>query len=439
MGLLDGLMGDSWDDPRTQAMLALSAGLLSNNGSKGLSAGLLGAGQAFQGARDAESARALKKAQADELISQMQERQAKQAQIEAAMKAEQQKRAALPQVMAGNLPPAQPGQLGSGSFGAQEPAQGLPQIRQGQGLNVMAGLQSGYSPDELQKLAGLSNIGQEEVARTVNVPGPNGEKMLQQLDKFGRPVGKPMTEFEAAQMINLGDRQVAATPRHGMSFQMGQTPDSRASNALGWANNSISSQRLAFEQSQANKPTYDAERGIVVDPRGATAQPVMLNGQPVGAKNKELTEAQAKANLFGSRMAEANKVLGEMAAKGVEMPSLIKQGSERIPGVGGMAGVVGNLAASPGQQMVEQAQRDFLNAVLRRESGAVISPDEFINARKQYFPQPFDSAEVKAQKAKNRELAIAGLRAEVPSGKATAQPAIKPAYKWVNGELVRND
>ena len=55
-------------------------------------------------------------------------------------------------------------------------------------------------------------------------------------------------------------------------------------------------------------------------------------------------------------------------------------------------------------KQIEQAQRDFINAVLRRESGAAIAPSEFENARLQYFPQPGDTAEVVKQKQKNREM-----------------------------------
>tara|TARA_R100001530_G_scaffold34938_1_gene27299 strand:+ start:2308 stop:2460 length:153 start_codon:yes stop_codon:yes gene_type:complete len=36
----------------------------------------------------------------------------------------------------------------------------------------------------------------------------------------------------------------------------------------------------------------------------------------------------------------------------------------------------------------KQTERDFVNAVLRRESGAAISGSEFRTARKQYLPQP---------------------------------------------------
>jgi len=90
--------------------------------------------------------------------------------------------------------------------------------------------------------------------------------------------------------------------------------------------------------------------------------------------------------------------------------------AEKMPGVGGLAGAVGNAMLSEQGQMAEQAQRDFVNAVLRRESGAVISDPEFANAQKQYFPQPNDTPAVLQQKRRNRQMAIQGLEAEVPGG-----------------------
>jgi hypothetical protein len=78
--------------------------------------------------------------------------------------------------------------------------------------------------------------------------------------------------------------------------------------------------------------------------------------------------------------------------------------------------VRGNYAKSDDAQKFDQAKRNFINAVLRRESGAVISPEEFANANQQYFPQPGDGADVVAQKKKNREDAITGF--EISSGPA---------------------
>ena len=136
-----------------------------------------------------------------------------------------------------------------------------------------------------------------------------------------------------------------------------------------------------------------------------------------GGANKPLNDSQSKALLFGSRMREADKLLSELSAKGVDMPSLTKQAADSVPFVGGALGALANAGQNPDQQSVEQAQRDFVNAVLRRESGAAISPGEFDSARKQYFPAIGDSKQVKEQKARNRQLAIDGLLAEVPEGK----------------------
>lgn len=61
-------------------------------------------------------------------------------------------------------------------------------------------------------------------------------------------------------------------------------------------------------------------------------------------------------------------------------------------------------------QQYMQASRNFINAKLRRESGAVISPTEFSEARAQYLPQPGDSDEVLQMKKANRELVFASLK-----------------------------
>jgi hypothetical protein len=75
-----------------------------------------------------------------------------------------------------------------------------------------------------------------------------------------------------------------------------------------------------------------------------------------------------------------------------------------------------NMAASPQRQKLVQAQRDFVNAILRRESGAAISESEFNNAQRQYFPQPGDGPDVIEQKKQNRMLAIEGLMAGAGKG-----------------------
>jgi hypothetical protein len=181
-------------------------------------------------------------------------------------------------------------------------------------------------------------------------------------------------------------------------------------------------ERLAFDKGQP-KEHYDAERGIMVNERTGASRPVTAaDGAPIGAKEKPLTEAQGKAAGLASRAQAAHDVLRELEDKGVTRPSLIKQGAESVPVIGGALGTLANATvASSAQQRVEQAQRDFVNAALRVESGASINESEFQNARKQYFPQPGDSKPTIEQKRRNRETEIESLKTQAGPGAKTVK------------------
>lgn len=90
--------------------------------------------------------------------------------------------------------------------------------------------------------------------------------------------------------------------------------------------------------------------------------------------------------------------------------------------------VLPNFLKSSERQQLEQAQRNFVNAVLRRESGAVISDSEFNNAAKQYFPQPGDSTKVLEQKRANRELVVRNFINEAGSAIADTSPDLLNKY-----------
>jgi hypothetical protein len=151
-----------------------------------------------------------------------------------------------------------------------------------------------------------------------------------------------------------------------------------------------------------NKP--GAAPQVMTDPGGKPLQ------KPAEADNKALTEGQAKAVAFSARMESADKVLATLSRKGV---------LTTIPGGMGNNAVGSTITAmsTAEQQQLGQAKRNFVNALLRRESGAVIGADEFANADRQYFPQVGDSRPVIEQKARERRVAIEGMRADVPKGK----------------------
>ena len=83
-----------------------------------------------------------------------------------------------------------------------------------------------------------------------------------------------------------------------------------------------------------------------------------------------------------------------------------------VPLIGGLLGVGGNYARSPEGQTYTTAKEDFITAVLRKESGAVINADEFTREDRKYFPQKGDTPERIQQKAEARRRAIDGVIAE---------------------------
>jgi hypothetical protein len=173
----------------------------------------------------------------------------------------------------------------------------------------------------------------------------------------------------------------------------------------------------------AGKAGIKAPSGYRYNDTGDALEPIPGGPHdPTGKADKPLTENQGNAVLYGARAGEAHKVLDTVGTGYSTIKADMAHATSNTPGVGSMV----NAGLSAKEQQVVQAQRDFVNAVMRRESGAAIAPSEFANARKQYFPQPGDSAEVLAQKKANRELVIKGL-AEVsgPTGKKAIE-AITP-------------
>ena len=117
------------------------------------------------------------------------------------------------------------------------------------------------------------------------------------------------------------------------------------------------------------------------------------------AQNKPLTESQVNNQIYGSRMQESEGVLGVQTA-----PDIMQEGLSKIP-------IFGNTLVSPDTQVFRQAENNFINALLRRESGAAIATIEYDGARKQYIPVIGDSPEVLQRKQNNRNMVSARLMA----------------------------
>lgn len=170
------------------------------------------------------------------------------------------------------------------------------------------------------------------------------------------------------------------------------------------------------------------------------------NAVAIPGVEKPLTEFQGKSSGFGVRAASAHEQLNALEGgalggefdsmpgyrNGPVQPGVIKRSAEALPLIGESMGTALNFTQSAAQQRVDQAQRNFVNATLRQESGAAISQGEWDNAKKQYFPQPGDDASVIEQKRLNRAQVINGFKTS--AGKDGAAP-IAPAQSSMRDSL----
>lgn len=147
----------------------------------------------------------------------------------------------------------------------------------------------------------------------------------------------------------------------------------------------------------------DTGEAVVLQPDKKTGKLVENPLYAPKGGSKPLTESQGNALGFGIRARESDQIMSELENKGVDVATIKNKTLGAIPGVG-------NFTKSPAVQQVEQAQRNFVTAVLRKESGAAISASEFETEAKKYFPQPGDSPAVRAQKANARKTAIEVLQ-----------------------------
>lgn len=107
---------------------------------------------------------------------------------------------------------------------------------------------------------------------------------------------------------------------------------------------------------------------------------------------KEPTQPQYADAGYGKRLEQANDVFDKLEGEGYDPTSTGKYFTAHLPE---------GLQSSQMQEM-NQAKRNFVNAILRKESGAAIAQSEFDSAERQYFPQPGDSPQVLADKKANR-------------------------------------
>ena len=188
----------------------------------------------------------------------------------------------------------------------------------------------------------------------------------------------------------------------------------------------------AAPQGPVSLQSVETENGVMTfNPKTGQYTPVTSGGQPLMGKGAgKLTESEGAAVTYGMRMNQANDILKPLEASGLKDTGKIRAG---VSGTLGATPFIGDALArgsdnifntlptilgglSEDQQKTIQARVNFITAVLRKESGASISPTEFATAEKNYFPAPGDPDTVVKQKQAARELAIKGMKIQAGKG-----------------------
>jgi hypothetical protein len=268
---------------------------------------------------------------------------------------------------------------------------------------------------------------------------PDGRPATQQTDAYGRPVGALIPKAYERRFQDFGGTVGALDPytglRMGQDMPKSMTPDGVASNKVALGNLGVAQARLGLERQQANGLVYNNEAGGFIPKTLGQGQTPTVVPLPGGGVGKPPNDSQGKALLFGSRMKQADAQIAQLEAGGTKSGNRVQQGLESIPGIGRALGMAANPLVSDNQQSYAQARRNFINAALRRESGAVISPSEEANADLQYFPQPGDGPRVLEQKRQNRKLAMDAVLYEAGPHAAQADKMIPPASQnFVGGQ-----
>jgi hypothetical protein len=110
------------------------------------------------------------------------------------------------------------------------------------------------------------NFGRDKVARTVEIEGARGEKLIQSYDDFGQPIGTPVPAYLAPIQLNRGNKIELVKPAAGQSFTVGMSPSEAA-------NVSLRGQEIQLRRQEiANKPEKQVS---ILDPE--TGNAVLVN------------------------------------------------------------------------------------------------------------------------------------------------------------------
>ena len=236
-----------------------------------------------------------------------------------------------------------------------------------------------------------------------------------------------ISALSAADKLKLDqEKALREPPKVEEFFEGNEVVKKQWSPSLGWVEISRGGRFAPKDvQLHSNTPTQLEDGTTVLLPTAeglkAGVKPLTMDNKlytgEVKLPKKPPTEGQSKNLGFSTRMATSdaqfNRLVNPDGTLNYDPATVnarnVVEGWWAVGDAG--AAILNKFAMNENDKLAAQSMRDFINAVLRNESGAAIAASEFKNAQRQYFPEVGDTPAVLAQKSKNRQVAITAMQA----------------------------
>lgn len=153
--------------------------------------------------------------------------------------------------------------------------------------------------------------------------------------------------------------------------------------------------------------------GMAIDIDPATGGVSFRQGVGAGTSARPFTEGQSKDNVYATRAEGALAALDPIADT---LTSAGQRAANMDP-----TGLIRGAVQTPDFQRAQQAGEEFLQAILRKDTGAAITAQEQALYGTTYLPQPGDGPEVLVQKQQSRRRALEALKAGMSPDQILAQ------------------
>ena len=308
------------------------------------------------------------------------------------------------------------------ALGAQPqaaPAMSAPQITQDMPVAEAPQQMAQAAPAPQQ---GMNPGMQAAIAQALSNPGASPQEkqiatiLLQQQMQNSDPGNQLDMEYKRAQLDALRNKQQAPQPllnAGGGAIFNPNTGEWLTAPNVGQTEQPSRVREYEYAKQQGFPGSFNdwlaSQKGgmsLSVDP--ATGQVSFQQGGNI----KPMTEAQSKDTTFATRAEGALPILDQFANA---LTSLPESSANALPGG------VGNYLQSKEYQQAQQAGTEFLQAILRKDTGAAITPQETAEYGKVYLPRPGDTPELLAQKQASRKRALEALKAGMTPQAIVAQ------------------